>query len=68
MTELCLLEKIVSESKEVLFFVPSQKNTIVIPVSTELVAYFASQEAQKDTVYFYQIDLANKEVIMESDF
>ncbi|WP_160132302.1 hypothetical protein [Listeria monocytogenes] len=47
---------------------PSQKNTIAIPVSTELVAYFASQEVQKDTVYFYQIDLANKEVIMESDF
>ncbi|EAF5295702.1 hypothetical protein C3Y99_14770 [Listeria monocytogenes] len=67
MMELCLVEKVSPATDEVVFFVPSCKKTMAIPVSKELIELFIVQQEQSEEVPFHLIDLENKKIVRKED-
>lgn len=60
--ELCLVEKVSPVTNEVIFFIPSCKKTIAIPLSKELMEVFIVQHEQSEEVSFHLIDIENKKL------
>ncbi|ECB9807207.1 hypothetical protein FL877_13370 [Listeria monocytogenes] len=67
MKELCLVEKVSPATNEVIFFVPSCKKIIAIPVSKDLMGFFIMQEEQSEEVSFHLIDIENKKLARKED-